>query len=98
MQRTAALWRIEKEMRFDVGPKSNPIPALVNLMRAFPSNDSRGVEAAAAASTNAGRTNTAEEGPSKGRCVADNRKLRKENSSRAESPDQLKFGCMKIKD
>jgi hypothetical protein len=92
MQRTAARWRIEEVMRFVIGPKSNPIPALVKSMRAFPSNDSRGVEAAVAASTHAGRNNAVEEYPSRGRSVLDNWKLRKENISIAGSSDQLKFG------
>lgn len=53
MQPTAALQRID-EMRFDVGPESNQLTAPGNTMCGFPEDDSRGVEAATAASTHAG--------------------------------------------
>jgi hypothetical protein len=53
MQRAAALSRIDR-VRFNVGPKSNQLTALGNTMCDFPMNDSRGVEAASAASTHAG--------------------------------------------
>jgi len=54
MQRIAALSRIEK-MRFKIRPTINRLTALVDPLRIFFADHSRGVEAASAASTHANR-------------------------------------------
>jgi hypothetical protein len=54
MQRAAALQGIEG-MRFNVRPKSNQLTAIGNAMDGFAEGHSRRVEAAAAASTQAGQ-------------------------------------------
>jgi hypothetical protein len=53
MQRTLALERIDT-MRFDLRPTSNQLTASGTSARDFAAYDSRGVEAALAASTHAG--------------------------------------------
>jgi hypothetical protein len=61
MQRATALHGIEM-FRFNVGPKSNQLTALGSTMHGFPAEDSRGVEAAAAATTHPGHKEAEEEG------------------------------------
>jgi hypothetical protein len=92
MQRTAALSRIEY-MRFNIRPKINKLTALVDPMRIFFADHSRGVEAASAASTHASRKlNEEEEKKTQGnRNEAHRRILYKVSILGGDSADQLNF-------
>jgi hypothetical protein len=97
MQPTAALQRIG-EMRFNVGPKSNQLTALGNTTYDFPTDDSRGVEAAVAASTHAGHNEAEEERSSNHRSQSHRRTSRKKISLRVDLVDQLNFEFTRNKD
>jgi hypothetical protein len=90
MQRTAALQGIEM-LRINVGPKSNQITAIGNSAHEHAAVDSRGVDAATAASTHAGHKVAEEEGPSNHRGPFQGRTLHKKISLRVDSIDQLNF-------
>jgi hypothetical protein len=90
MLRTAALSRIE-EMRFNMGPKSNQLTALGNMMCDFPADDSRGVEVATAASTHAGHKGVEEERSSNPRRQSHRRNLHKVSILNTDSVEQLNF-------
>jgi hypothetical protein len=90
MQPTAALQRIEM-MRCDAGPESNQLTALGNRMCGFLAEDSRGVEAAVAASTHAGHEVAEGERSSSHRGKPHKRILRRKITLQSGLVDQLKF-------
>jgi hypothetical protein len=90
MQRTAALWRID-QMRFIVGPKSNHLTAIGDSMRRFAADESRGVEAATAASAHAGHKEAQQKWSSIHRGQPHRRNLQKITSLSADLEDQLNF-------
>src|SRR6202035_74813 len=82
---------IEK-MRFDIRPTINRLTALVNPLRIFFAGHSRGVEAAAAASTHAGRIVKDEERRTRGnRHKSHRRNVHKVSILREDFVDQLNF-------
>ena len=79
-------------MRFKIRPKINQLTALVDPMRIFFADHSRGVEAAAEASTHAGRIMKEEETRIHGKRHRPHRcKLHKVSILGANSADQLNF-------
>jgi hypothetical protein len=90
MERATALPGIEM-FRFNVGPKSNQLTALGSTMHGFPADDSRGVEAAAAASTHAGHKEAEEEGSSNDCGQLHSRTSRKKNQSEARFSRSVEF-------
>ena len=90
MQRTAALWRINR-MRFDARPKSNQLTAIGNSVDGFAEVHSRGVEAAVAASTHAGHKEREEKQPDNHCGRLRGRTLRKKISVQTDLVDQLNF-------
>ncbi len=79
-------------MRFNIRPKINQLTALVDPMRIFFADHSRGAEAASAASAHAGRIMKEEEKRTHGnRHRPHRRKLRKVSILGADSADQLNF-------
>ena len=97
MQRAAALRRIDR-MRFDVRPKSNQLTAIGNSTHGFAEVHSRGVEAALAASTHAGRKEAEEERSHKYRSQSRVRNLGKVSILGSDSGDQLNFELVRNKD
>ena len=91
MQRAAATSRIEK-MRFNVGPEINQLTAIRNAMiDYFSTVHSRGVEAAAAASTRAGHKGPEGDRSSHHRRHTHRRNLNKVSILNTDSLDQLNF-------
>ncbi len=78
-------------MQCDAGPESNQLTALGNRMCGFLADDSRGVEAAVAASTHAGHEEAEEERSKSHHNKLHKRNLRKEITLQSGLVDQLKF-------
>jgi len=90
MQRTAVLRRIDR-MRPNVGPKSNQLTASGNSAHEHAGIDSRGVEAAVAASTHAGLDEAEEERSRIHRGQPHRRNLQKITILSTDLDDQLNF-------
>ena len=90
IQPAGALQGIEM-LRFHVGPKSNHHTALGNKIRGFKADDSRGVEAAVAASTRAGRKDGKGQQPTNDRGRLNSWASRKKISLKVGLDDQLNF-------
>jgi hypothetical protein len=88
MEHATALRRIEN-MKFNVRPKSNQLTAIGNLTNGFDTKNSRGVEAATAASTHAGLKKKS--GSSHRLSQLHNGKLQKASIPSADFCGQLNF-------